>query len=344
MAERLQKRPAAIRIGISGWRYDPWRGNFYPGDLPASHELAYASHQVCTVEINGTFYSLQKPQNFADWRDATPGGFVFAVKAPRFLTHILRLKNIDEPLANFLASGVLALREKLGPMLWQLPPTLQFDPARLEAFLDKLPPDTEAAARLAHRHGPRMRGRSLVDTDARRPLRHALEIRHPSFACAEFVDLLRRHNVALVTADTAGKWPLLEDATADFAYIRLHGDKVLYSSGYTAEAIADWARRIDAWARGATPRGARLAGPRTRNRGPRDVYCYFDNDMKVMAPRDARALMAALKLPMQPIEPARDGTAVADVHTEGTVPSSPIPRKFAAANAGDPAATARSMS
>jgi uncharacterized protein YecE (DUF72 family) len=344
MAERRRKRPAAVRIGISGWRYDPWRGTFYPDELPASLELAYASHQVCTVEINGTFYSLQKPQHFEAWHDTTPGGFIFAVKAPRFLTHILRLKNIDEPLANFLASGVLALREKLGPMLWQLPPTMQWDPARIEAFLDKLPRDTEAAARLAHRHGPRMRGRSLVDADARRPLRHAVEVRHPSFACAEFVELLRRHNVALVTADTAGKWPLLEDATADFAYIRLHGDKVLYSSGYTAEAIADWARRIDAWARGVTPRGARLAGPRAGSRGPRDVYCYFDNDMKVMAPRDARALMTALKLPMHPVEPGGNGTAVAEPHKEGTALTSPIPRKFAAANAGDPAATARSMS
>jgi uncharacterized protein YecE (DUF72 family) len=299
MAER-RERPA-IRIGISGWRYDPWRGSFYPQGLPQDRELAYASHQVPTVEINGTFYSLQRPESFASWRDDTPGGFVFAVKGPRFITHTLRLKNIDEPLANFFASGVLALREKLGPMLWQLPPTLQWDAQRVEPFLDMLPHDTEAASRLARRHGPRMRGRSLVDTDASRPLRHAIEVRHPSFACEEFVMSLRRRGVALVTADTAGKWPLLEDATADFAYIRLHGDKVLYSSGYTAEAIADWARRIQAWARGTTPRGARLAGPRAPATGPRDVYCYFDNDMKVMAPRDAHALMTALKLPMQPV-------------------------------------------
>ncbi|ARP87398.1 DUF72 domain-containing protein [Bordetella genomosp. 9] len=299
MAER--RKPAAIRIGISGWRYAPWRGNFYPKGLPQSRELAYAAHQVCTVEINGTFYSLQRPEAFASWRDETPGGFVFAVKGPRFLTHTLRLRNVEEAMANFFASGILALREKLGPILWQLPPTLQWDPDRIEPFLDLLPRDTEAAARLAHRHGPRMRGRSVVDADARRPLRHAMEVRHPSFACPEFVLSLRRRGIALVTADTAGKWPLLEDATADFAYVRLHGDKVLYSSGYTAQAIEDWARRIDVWSRGATPRGARLAGPRPRASGPRDVYCYFDNDMKVMAPRDARALMAALKLPMQPV-------------------------------------------
>lgn len=299
MAEHRQR--SAVRIGISGWRYAPWRGRFYPDGLPQDKELAYASHQVCTVEINGTFYSLQRPEFFVHWRDETPGGFVFAVKGPRFITHTLRLRDIEEPLANFFASGVLALREKLGPFLWQLPPSLPWDAGRIEPFLRLLPRDTEAAARLARRHGARMKGRSLTRTDARRPLRHAVEIRHPSFACPEFVAALRRHGVALVTADTAGKWPLLEDATADFAYIRLHGDKALYSSGYSAQAIADWARRIDAWSRGATPRGARLAGPRQQPTGPRDVYCYFDNDVKVMAPRDARALMSALRLPMQPV-------------------------------------------
>lgn len=299
MAEHRQR--SAVRIGISGWRYAPWRGRFYPKGLPQHSELAYAAHQVCTVEINGTFYSLQRPPLFARWRDETPGGFVFAVKGPRFITHTLRLRDIDEPLANFFASGVLALGEKLGPFLWQLPPTLPWDAARIEPFLDMLPRDTEAAARLARRHGPRMKGRSLTETDARRPVRHAVEIRHPSYARPEFIAMLRRYGVALVTADTAGKWPLLEDPTADFAYVRLHGDKALYSSGYGEEAIADWARRIDAWSRGRTPRGARLAGPRPRPSGPRDVYCYFDNDVKVMAPRDARALMSALRLPMQPV-------------------------------------------
>jgi uncharacterized protein YecE (DUF72 family) len=291
----------AIRIGISGWRYAPWRGRFYPEDLPQDKELAYASRKVCTVEINGTFYSLQKPAFFEHWRDETPGGFVFAVKGPRFITHTLRLRNLDEPLANFFASGVLALREKLGPFLWQLPPTLQWDPARIEPFLDMLPRDTEAAARMAGRHGARLNGRDYTETDDYRPLRHALEIRHPSFVHPDFIESLRQRGVALVTADTAGKWPLLEDATADFAYIRLHGDQALYTSGYSEEAIADWARRIAAWARGTTPRGARLAGPRPPSTGPRDIYCYFDNDAKVMAPRDARTLMSALRLPMEPV-------------------------------------------
>jgi uncharacterized protein YecE (DUF72 family) len=299
MAEHRKR--SALRIGISGWRYAPWRGRFYPDGLAQARELAYASRQVCTVEINGTFYSLQRPESFIRWRDDTPGGFVFAVKGPRFITHTLRLRDAKEPLANFLASGVLALCEKLGPILWQLPPTLRWDAASIEPFLDLLPHDTQAAARLARRHGSRMRGRSVTDTDAKRPLRHALEIRHPSFVCPEFVATLRQRGIALVTADTAGKWPVLEDATADFAYIRLHGDKALYRSGYSAGAIADWARRIDAWSRGATPRGARLAGSRATASGPRDVYCYFDNDVKVMAPRDARALMSALRLPMQPV-------------------------------------------
>jgi uncharacterized protein YecE (DUF72 family) len=296
------RKRSALRIGISGWRYAPWRGRFYPKGLPQAQELAYASHQVCTVEINGTFYALQRPESFEHWRDATPGGFVFAVKGPRFITHTLRLRDSKEPLANFLASGVLALGEKLGPILWQLPPTLRWNAEVVEAFLDMLPHDTQSAARLARRHGPRMRGRSVTDTDARRPLRHAFEVRHESFACPEFVAALRRHGVALVTADTASKWPLLEDATADFAYVRLHGDKALYSSGYHARAIADWARRIDAWSRGAIPRGAHLAGPRSRSGGPRDVYCYFDNDVKVMAPHDARSLMSALHLPMHPVD------------------------------------------
>jgi uncharacterized protein YecE (DUF72 family) len=300
MKNGSSKGASAIRIGISGWRYAPWRGRFYPAGLGAAHELAYASHQVCTIEINGTFYSLQRPQSFDRWRDETPGGFLFSVKGPRYITHILRLKDVEEALANFMASGVLALHEKLGPMLWQFPPNMQWDPGRFEAFFKLLPRNTEDAERLARKRGSRMRGRSVLQAGLQQPLRHAVEIRHPSFACKAFIDLLRHHNVAVVTADTAGKWPVLEDATADFAYVRLHGDKALYSSGYDATALAAWARRIDAWSRGTDPRGARLAAAPHCYGKPRDVFCYFDNDIKVMAPRDARALMARLKLPMQP--------------------------------------------
>ncbi|WP_454691067.1 DUF72 domain-containing protein [Achromobacter aloeverae] len=303
--------PPALRIGISGWRYAPWRGRFYPPGLPQAQELPYAAHQFCTVEINGTFYSLQRPSSFAAWRDATPRGFVFSVKGPRYITHTRRLRDIEEPLGNFFASGVLELGEKLGPILWQFPPGMRWDRARFEPFLDLLPRDTQAAARLARRHGPQVRQIGIPRAGPRRPLRHAVEIRHESFATPEFIALLRAHNVALVTADTAGKWPWLEDATADFAYARLHGDKALYSSGYGRRAIAEWARRLRAWADGhpgPRPRladDAKRAGARKAH-APRDVYCYFDNDVKVMAPRDARALMQALGLPMAPEPPAGD--------------------------------------
>ncbi|MBO9353730.1 DUF72 domain-containing protein [Bordetella petrii] len=296
---------SAIRIGISGWRYPPWRGTFYPEDLPQAQELAYASHQVPTIEINGTFYSLQRPEWFARWRDATPRGFVFSVKGTRFITHRLRLRNIETPLANFLASGLFELQEKLGPVLWQFPPSMPFDPERFEHFLALLPHDTDAAAKLAGRHDARMNGRAALQGGPRRPLRHAVEIRHDSFACPEFVTLLRDHGVALVTADTAGKWPLLEDATADFAYLRLHGDKELYASGYTGQALHRWASRIRSWSHGREPRDARRAGPRPdRPYGPRDIYCYFDNDIKVKAPGDARGLARLLGLPLAPVEPA----------------------------------------
>lgn len=301
---RPSAHPSAIRIGISGWRYAPWRGTFYPDDLPQAQELTYASHQVPTIEINGTFYSLQRPEWFARWRDATPGGFMFSVKGTRYITHRLRLRDIDTPLANFLASGLFELQEKLGPILWQFPPSMPFDPERFEHFLSLLPADTDAAARLAARHNERMAGRAALDPGPRRPERHAVEIRHESFACPEFVQMLRAHNVALVTADTAGKWPLLEDPTADFAYLRLHGDKELYASGYTDEALKRWASRIRAWSHGKEPRDARRAGPRPgRAYGPRDIYCYFDNDIKVKAPRDARTLAGLLNLPLRPVAP-----------------------------------------
>jgi len=312
----------ALRIGISGWRYAPWRGHFYPPELPQAQELAYAAHQFCTVEINGTFYSLQHPSSFTAWRDATPRGFVFSVKGPRYITHTRRLRDVEEPLANFLASGVLDLGAKLGPILWQFPPTMRWDRAgdRFETFFRLLPRDMRSAARLARRHGPQVKQVDIPQGAENHPLRHAVEIRHDSFANPEFIALLRTHNVALVTADTAGKWPWLEDATADFAYVRLHGDKALYSSGYGDRAIAEWARRLRAWADGRPGPHPRLAAPAGTGAGagaksgsrkttrraarPRDIYCYFDNDIKVMAPRDARALMQALRLPMAPEPPA----------------------------------------
>jgi uncharacterized protein YecE (DUF72 family) len=285
----------SVYIGISGWRYLPWRGVFYPKGLAQHRELAYAAGQLPSIEINGSFYSLQRPESYAAWHAATPPGFVFAVKGNRFLTHMLKLKDIEGPLANVLASGVFALRDKLGPFLWQFPPVLKFDPQRFEHFLSLLPQDTDAALDIARQYQPRMEGRVSLEAGPNRPMRHAVEIRHESFMDPAFIAMLRRYKVALVVADTAGRWPLCEDVTADFVYIRLHGDKELYASGYGDEAIAAWAARIDAWRKGRQPDGARLVSDKPpAKRTARDVYCYFDNDIKVHAPYDAQRLIAAV--------------------------------------------------
>ncbi|GAB2643795.1 DUF72 domain-containing protein [Nocardia goodfellowii] len=264
-----------IRIGTSGWLYPPWRGVFYPKGLPQRSELAYLAEQFGTVEINGSFYALQKPASYQKWAAQTPDDFVFAVKGSRFITHMKRLRDGDTLLSNFLASGVLALGPKLGPFLWQLPPNFAFDAALLADFFARLPRSTTEAVEIANRHDDRVAD-PWLSTDADRPLRHALEIRHPSFVTREFPDLLREFGIALVIADTAGKYPMLEDVTADFTYIRLHGHEELYVSGYTDEGLDMWAGKIRDWVRHG------------------DVYVYFDNDAKVMAPRDARALTARL--------------------------------------------------
>jgi uncharacterized protein YecE (DUF72 family) len=291
-----------VRIGVSGWRYAPWRGVFYPKGLPQRLELRYAATIFPTIEINGSFYSLQRPGSWAEWHAETPEQFVFAVKGPRFITHMLKLRDVERPLANFLASGLLSLRTKLGPILWQFPPNLRFDPGRFEAFLDLLPTNTAAALKLARRRHQHMHGRSHLSIDRPRPLRYAMEIRHDSFLDERFIAMLRAHNVALVLAETARKWPMPRDVTADFMYLRLHGDRELYRSGYGPTAIARWAARITAWHAGGEPtelpRGAvRIASPAPRRPAGRDVYCYFDNtDVKLRAPADARSLMRRLKL------------------------------------------------
>ncbi len=326
-----------VHIGISGWRYAPWRGVFYPAGLPQRAELAFASRQLPTLEINGSFYSLQTPASYLAWHDATPDGFVFAVKGPRYITHMLRLIDVRVPLANFLASGVLALRAKLGPVLWQFPPQQRFDAARFDAFFSLLPRDTTAALALARDHDARLNGRDWLAEQPRRPLRHAVEIRHDSFADPAFIALLRRHRIALVVADTAGRWPLLEDMTADFTYLRLHGDKELYASGYGAEALARWAARIDAWRHGRQADAAGCASPRAAPlRAAREVFCYFDNDVKVHAPYDAAALAARLGVPtgMQAdasfapppgLPPARRRMPAAGISAAGRRGSRPAP-------------------
>jgi uncharacterized protein YecE (DUF72 family) len=313
-AVRMQP-PAHIRIGISGWRYAPWRGNFYPAGLPQRRELHFAAQRFGAIEINGSFYSLQHPASYAEWYAQTPADFQFAVKGGRFITHLKRLADIERPLANFFASGVLRLREKLGPVLWQLPPTLRFEPARLAGFLAWLPRDTAAALALARRRDRRiMKGRSSLAIDACRPLRHAIEVRHPSFEDDRFIEMLAQAGVALVVSESARRWPLLEDVTADFLYLRLHGERDLYRSGYGPRALERWARRIEAWAAGAEPADARkVSSARAASRQPRDVYCFFDNtDVKLRAPVDARALMRRLSLPA-----AQAGVALAgaEAHT-----------------------------
>ncbi|TWI69542.1 uncharacterized protein YecE (DUF72 family) [Pseudoduganella lurida] len=286
---------AHLRIGISGWRYEPWRKVFYPHDLAQARELEFASRNLPTIEINGSFYSLQRPKSYQAWYDATPPDFVFSHKGNRFLTHMKRLRDPEGPLCNIFASGVLALREKLGPFLWQLPPNFRFDADLLEGFLRLLPHDTAAALAMAQRHDARMDGRSYLEIDRKRKLRHALEIRHESFNNPLFIKLLRKYKVALVVADTAGKWPDFEDVTADFMYLRLHGEKELYAGGYTDAALDDWADRIRAWSTGGQPKNARLiSAVAPPQRASRDVFCYFDNDIKVHAPFDARRLLARL--------------------------------------------------
>ncbi len=282
--------PATVRIGISGWTYRPWRGVFYPKGLAQKRELAFAAETFRSIEINGTFYGLQRPEAFARWRDETPDDFVFAIKGSRYITHMLKLRNIEAPLANFMASGVLRLGPKLGPILWQFPPNLKFEPERFRAFLQLLPRDTHEAAALARRRDARLVGRDWLDSDAQQPLRHALEIRHDSFRSPDFIDLLREYDAALVCADTV-EWPLLMDLTSDFVYCRLHGSEQLYVSGYGDAALDRWAARIRAWADGREPSdAARVLPPTPPLAKGRDVYVYFDNDAKIRAPTDAAAL------------------------------------------------------
>ncbi|HEX2903141.1 MAG TPA: DUF72 domain-containing protein [Jatrophihabitans sp.] len=268
------------RVGISGWTYAPWRGDFYPPKLPHREELAFASSKLNSIEINGSFYSLQRPTSYHSWREQTPADFVFSVKGGRFITHMKRLLDTEHTVPNFFASGVLALAGKLGPVLWQLPPNFRFDAERIEAFLQVLPRSTGEAAFLARRHDDRLAGRAWTGTDRDRPLRHALEVRHDSFRCAAFLELLHQHRVAAVIADTAGRWPQFDTVTADFVYLRLHGSSELYVSGYTEDELRRWAAKLQHW---------QVAGL--------DAYVYFDNDVKVRAPYDAMRLAQLLRRP-----------------------------------------------
>jgi uncharacterized protein YecE (DUF72 family) len=268
----------AIRIGISGWRYAPWRGDFYPEGLPQRRELEYAASQLTSIEVNGSFYSLQRPTSYVKWRSEVPEDFVFAVKGGRFITHMKRLREVQAPLANFFASGVLALDQTLGPILWQLPATFAYEEQVLRDFFELLPRTTTQAAELATRHDDKVSGDKLWTGEVvERPLRYALEPRHMSFASEEALAALTECDVALVIADSAGKWPRFEQAVGPLVYARLHGDTELYASGYTDAALDRWAEQLRGW----TADG-------------RDAFVYFDNDIKGYAPHDARRLISRL--------------------------------------------------
>jgi uncharacterized protein YecE (DUF72 family) len=284
---------SAVVVGISGWRYKGWRGTFYPKELAQKNELRFAGRELPTIEINGTFYSLQRPSSFMRWYDETPDDFIFAVKANRYITHIKRLNDIEIPLANFFASGILALKEKLGPILWQFPPSMSFDPERFEKFLSLLPKDFHEARVLAKKT-ELSEERQFVKRTKNYPIRHAVEVRNTSFLNPWFVELLRKYNVAIVFADTAGKWPYLEDVTADFVYLRLHGDAELYVSGYDHKTLEFWSERIQCWKEGHEPKDHLTLTDEIPPERERDVYVYFDNDAKVRAPVDAKDLIKQL--------------------------------------------------
>jgi uncharacterized protein YecE (DUF72 family) len=296
MRTPAQAAASRIRIGISGWRYKPWRGTFYPRQLPQREELAFAAKILSVIEINGTFYSLQRPESYVQWYQQTPADFVFSLKGPRYITHMRRLRKVEQPIANWFASGVFNLREKLGTILWQFPPNFKYQHGLMRDFLALLPSDTASASLIARKRDAFMKGRTRLAIDANRALRYAIEVRHESFQNESFIELLREHNVALTISESARNWPMMQDVTADFIYMRLHGDKRLYRSGYSDKALERWAARIAAWSRGAEPADAKKIVPRgPASRKQRDVYCFFDNtDVKLRAPFDAQTLMKKL--------------------------------------------------
>jgi uncharacterized protein YecE (DUF72 family) len=256
-----------IRVGIGGWTYEPWRGTFYPDKLPQKRELEYASRQLTSIEINGTFYGAQKPETFAKWRDETPDGFVFSLKAPRFATNRSVLADAGRTIARFFAGGVMELEDKLGPINWQFLPSTKFDPADFEAFLRLLPKEVEG-----------------------RPIRHVVEVRHASFQSPDFIALVREHGVAVAIAAESA-YPQIADATAPFVYARIMGTKQAVEFGYTDAALDAWAARARAWASGAMADGLDSVEPRSADGKARDVYIYVISGHKVRNPAAAMALL-----------------------------------------------------
>jgi len=264
-------RPGLIRIGVGGWTYEPWRGTFYPKDLAQAKELEYASRQLTSIEINGTYYGAQKASTFAKWRDATPAGFVFSVKAPRFAMNRKVLASAGPSIARFLEGGVMELQDKLGPINWQFLPTKKFEPDDFNAFLELLPRKADG-----------------------RTLRHVVEVRHESFCCSEFVAMLREHQVAIAIAGDS-EHPQIADLTAPFVYVRVMGTEPSQKLGLSNAALKSWAARAQAWASGTTPTGLRCLTPERSGAQPRDVYCYVISGHKVSNPAAARALIERLE-------------------------------------------------
>ena len=269
---------AEVRVGVSGWRYASWRGDFYPDGLAQRRELEYLASRMTSVEMNGSFYSLQRPSTYRRMAEQTPPDFVIAVKGGRYISHFKRLADTKTALANFFASGVLALGPRLGPLLWQLPADLEYDERRIGDFLAGLPRSTAAAADLAAQHDDKLSGdRVLIETDADRPVRHVVEPRHASFASDAAADLLRAHDVGMVVSDSPA-WPCFERETGDLMYVRLHGHTELYASGYASTSLDRWADRAREWLSDGL-----------------DVFVYFDNDARGRAPHDAVSLLARLE-------------------------------------------------
>jgi uncharacterized protein YecE (DUF72 family) len=258
---------ARIRVGIGGWVFPPWRGVFYPPGLAQARELEHASRRVTAIEINGTFYGAQKPESFRRWHDATPDDFVFSVKAPRFATHRRDLAGAGPSIDRFVGGGVLELCDKLGPILWQFPPSTRFDESDFAAFLALLPHEVDGRA-----------------------LRHVVEVRHDSFVDARFVALLRRHRVAAALVDS-DKHPLLADVTADFVYARLRRTVASEPTGYPPAALDAWAERFRQWSRGGEPGDPPRLLSEPAGTAARDCFVYFISGAKEHNPAAAEALL-----------------------------------------------------
>ncbi len=260
---------AGIYIGIGGWVFEEWRDNFYPKGLSQKKELEYASRKLTAIEINGTYYGAQRPDSFARWHDETPENFIFALKGPRFATNRRVLAEAGDSVQKFLQSGVTRLKKKLGPINWQFMATKKFDPMDFGAFLSLLPAKYEGVA-----------------------LRHAVEVRHESFACEEFVALCRKHNVAIIAAGDS-KFPMIADVSADFVYARIMGTEEKEKLGYSKAAIAAWAGRAKEWAKGGVPKDLPLVAKPAEKKA-RDVFLFVISGAKARNPGAAQALIAAL--------------------------------------------------